>query len=215
MAENGFIKKTEFANIFLRELLLDVESANHNFRQQDTSFNRRTIIRSVFAAIEGSIWIYRTHITELAELTYELEHDQKAALLEAQYFIESNGDIKTLKKFSETLSIFRLITKVAQKIAPDIQVNFSSAGWENLKKTSQLRNRLMHPKQETDLIVELQEIESAQKALLWLLESISSVMMSVKTASSAYNMQLRDLTDQLQEGDAEVINLYRKVLSQT
>ena len=90
-----------------------------------------------------------------------------------------------------------------------------SAGWENLKKTSQLRNRLMHPKQETDLIVELQEIESAQKALLWLLESISSVMMSVKTASSAYNMQLRDLTDQLQEGDAEVINLYRKVLSQT
>lgn len=180
---------------FLQVLVADVIRAME--REPAEQSNRRDLIRASFAAIEGLVWIYRNHVEGVAK-----DIDEISPLTES-------GVTKPEDKFLTTIAMIKCTTNKAQKLSPDLKVDFGVQGWADLVKFIKIRNRITHPKTLAELHISDNDLDVAQSAFFWLLNLVGDVMKSSNEVSAKYVEKLRELSALLENGDEEALALYR------
>ncbi len=196
---------------FLRTLVGDIEHALRQVDISNTASDRRNALRSIISAMEGTAWIYRTHILSVMQGLDISTPKLEFAFSETTLFVSEQGEIKEQQRFISATSMIRLATRTAQGISQEIQIDFTSHEWQKLKDAIKLRNRITHPKNIDDLAVTLSDLQSAHEGLRWLITSLVNVMETTLKELSAYNTDAVELLGKLRAGDPDTIALYERV----
>jgi hypothetical protein len=192
-------------------LFLDVDEAMSRQAQDDTPANRRGLLRTFIAAVEGLTWMYREHVMEVAEAMGLLSDEERRALSETSYFVGEDGKISEQRRFLSTTAMVRLTARIAANCALGDQPDFGVEGWENLKQTIRVRNRITHPKAETDLMVSADDVARARSAFFWFSELMVSEMARANATLRNFSEGLGDVVRLLAAGDKTALELYRRL----
>jgi hypothetical protein len=201
-----------FRESFFRMLAEDVISALERRALHDTQSSRRDLIRTLFVAIEGSVWELREHVRDIAASIDGLSPLMAMALKETSYIVTENGRLIEQPRFIPLASMIRLVTSFAKELNPHLAVEFDGEGWADFKRSNKIRNRVTHPKSLDDLMISSEDLTIAWSGFLWIHEHVEQVMRSTNEAASKYFSALAELCAQLQSGDLAALNAYRAAL---
>jgi hypothetical protein len=194
---------------FMRTLIEDVISATHTLDVGDNQLNRRHLIRVLFAAIEGLVWTYREDILGIAKSTDTLTAKEEYAFSEVTYQVTPQGKITEQARFVPILGMFRLTTRLAQRIDTTLEVRFDDAGWNALKLATDIRNRITHPKTEADLQISDIDLKTCRAGFDWLFEVCISATMAATAAFRSYLKTFDAVLEALRSGDPETWAEYK------
>ncbi len=152
---------------FTGVLVGDVNKCHLILAAEDTQPNRRSLIRAIFAAIEGLTWQLKTNLSQTFRLS--LTHHEYAAMQEESYAVSQVGKVETVQRFIPLQTSLRLTIEIIRRLRPTYSVDFGSRGWSNLQSAIKTRNRLVHPKVLEDLEVSNSDLEKAMSAFYWML----------------------------------------------
>lgn len=186
----------------------DVRAAMERRAQADTQSSRRDVVRTIWAANEGLIWVLREHVVDCANMTHGLKSDEIAVLSETTHNVSSKGVIRAQTKYVSTLGIFRLIARIAKRINPNAAIDFGTSGWNHLSDAQKIRNRITHPKSQQDLFLSDDDIFHTELAFFWLVPQAVECMEKLNHATKDYLGELNAVFGKLQSGDSEVTKLY-------
>jgi hypothetical protein len=201
-----------FRASFFRMLAEDVISALERRALHDTQSSRRDLIRTLFVAIEGSVWELREHVLDIAKSLDDLPPLMAMALRETSYIVTENGRLIEQPRFIPLASMIKLVTAFAKELNHELAVGFAGEGWADFKRSSKIRNRVTHPKRLDDLMISSEDLTIAWSGFFWIHEHVEQVMRSTNDAASKYFSDLEDLCMQLQSGDPKALNAYRAAL---
>lgn len=196
---------------FLGSLMSDVDDAMRRQRAENSPTSRRALIRALIATVEGLAWIYREHVLHIANEIDVLTEMEKAALSETVFTVDDTGRISEQRRFLSTVAAIRLTSRIARKFAPDAEPDFGGSGWVDLKETIFLRNRITHPKEQTDLEISESDIDRAISAFHWFAEVVIDVLAASNNAFRNYAQALGEVTDLLKTGDARTLERLREI----
>ena len=198
---------------FVHILVGDVSSALERVESSDTDGHRREAVRTMFAAIEGLVWVYREHVRVVADDLGFVTPLLDLALQEKTYNVSDRGDLIELTRFIALPSMVRLSTGLAEKAFPPFKADFSHVGWSKLKKAIIVRNRLTHPKGVADLQIDQDELLTVRSGFYWLLALAIEMMDAAKTALADFNEQAHEILEALKAGDANALAEYRSAMA--
>jgi len=156
--------------LFIRTLRGDVERCKERVGKHDSQGHRRELIRAAWSAIEGSVWLLRQAVQLHLELKpfADLSLHEKSALLEQTYVVNDRGTVKAQQRFLPVPVAIRLVVATAARLNPSIDVDFQDTGWERLKRTVEVRNRIVHPRRARDLDISDEELKDCLVSYRWI-----------------------------------------------
>jgi len=196
--------KQDFFTIILEDALDAVERR----QAADTQAARRDQVRTAFIAIEGFVWVFREHIAEVANMTHGLEPEEEIVLAETSFQVGKDGKINSQSKYVPLLSMVRLVARIAKRIAPTAEVDFSGSGWNKTQEALQIRHRITHPKSRMDLMLSDADMLTIEHVLFWLPEQITVAMEHTNVAAKDYHGRFNDVLERLRASDPVVAKLY-------
>lgn len=139
-------------------------------KKSNTGVNLRSLVRAVFASIEGNI--FRLKKIAIANARHEgilLSSEDICALDEQICTINDTGKIKTRLLQIPLISNLHLITDLVARCfgVKPLVLNKLKGGWENFNKAVKIRNRLTHPKDKIDLNVSDRDLLTVMNAYRW------------------------------------------------
>jgi hypothetical protein len=197
---------------FLRILTIDVILSQMRRAENDTQSNRRELVRTMFAAIEGYVWNYRDEVRSFAESMDDLPAAREFVLLEKSYFVTEAGTVKEQPRFLTLTAMIRLVTNVAQRLCPTLKVDFGDGGWANLKAAVKARHRITHPKTIADLTISDIDIATVDRGFCWVLETSTYVLTAALTEQKYHLFALESFFAELQAGDPIAVAAYEEQL---
>lgn len=154
-------------------------------------WERRALVRSIFAFIEGVSYFLRQSLLE--QFTERLTTLEQMALGEISFNIRSNGAIQEQRAKLRTLDLIKLTIHASAKALPKAsKLECKGPEYDALARSLQVRDRLMHPKSAKNLSVSDQEIKDAVNGYGWFTLILSSIL-------AAQALELRKLVSQLAE----------------
>lgn len=189
-------------------LMTDLFSALERHRATISQSTMRDVVRTAFAAIEGTVWIFRQHVVDAARSTYGLQPAEEAALAEKTFGVSDKGRISEQTRYIPMTHVIRLTARIGNRLAPSASIDFSGADWDNLRSALSIRNRITHPKSADDLRLTESDVEYCMAALTWLADETTTMMEAANLAIHDYLGELRDVMQKLSQGDAETLALY-------
>jgi len=151
-------------------LLEDAHSAEQLLDENDTQFARRAYIRSVFAYIEGTVWILKQTCLKAKPISgnRRMSLAEYALLSEETYGLKSNGEPEVLTKFyrlpDNVKFIFGLINKLFQA---GIDLGVGKKKWDSFLKALEIRHRITHPKESLSFEISVKEILMCKEVCSW------------------------------------------------
>lgn len=201
----------DFEASFMGMLLSDVSQAMTRHRLSDSQAEKRNLVRTSFAAVEGLAWIFREHVVDVAETTDALEANERQVLTETAGIVSEQGRVFAQQRFVPFLAGIRLVARIAERLAPGTSIDFSGKDWQGFKDAVALRNRITHPKGRADLTLSDDEIAVSLDALFWFLEATSAVMEATNRTVRDYLGQLDEALRLLRNGDPAMTALYDRL----
>lgn len=189
---------------FSKILLDDILVAADRLAETNNQMHKRELVRAIFAGIEGNIWTYKEKIRKLAADIEAVDSLTLLAMDQKQYYISDNGGYSVKDTHISTKIMFRFACKVAEKINPDLSIDFGNGGWEKLNKAYDVRDRITHPKTIQDLTISIQDIATVWSATIWLTAAIGYSL----ELSYQYAEELTVIAQKLVDGDSEFLALY-------
>lgn len=197
---------------FLSILIGDVIVASDLLRTNDTAAERRNLVRSTLAGIEGLVWIARESVRDSLETLDELTPLASMALREQTYMIANNGDIIEQIRFVTLPAMIQLVCRQAARIVPDLNVRFDSVGWSQLKKAIEIRNRVTHPKSLEDLTITESDLAILSSGFSWVAATTEYVMAMIVVVQRGHLNNQRELLTLLESGDPSALQEYQAVV---
>lgn len=154
------------------ELAADVDTAKSILDAEDGPFNRRVYIRALFAYLEGSSFFMRRNAEELLKKRREfgklVNPETEFLLRDVIPSIASEGRV-VCKKHKVPFADHFAFTFRTFIEALEIQKDpFCETGWADLKKALIVRDRLTHPKLQSDVEISDQDLFYCQSGIAWL-----------------------------------------------
>jgi hypothetical protein len=193
---------------FVLTLVGDVSSAIGRRDADDTQANRRDLIRAIFAAVEGLTWSFKTEIVEIARSVDVLSSEEEQALSELSFSITSQGKIATQPRFVPLPALIRMAARLAAKINRNFIPEFDGVGWRRFRQAVKVRNRITHPKKDSDLDISDSDMEECLGALFWLLELHQNALEAATHGFRKYVQDFKHVLAKLVDGDPEITALY-------
>ena len=190
-------------------LMQDALAAIRRHAEAGDQASRRDLIRTLFSASEGLVWIFREHVSSVARQMDELEKAEATALAEVVYAVGEDGRINAQRRYVSISAAVRLCVRIACRLDKTLNIRFDESGWQDFRVFVERRNRLSHPKSQDDLLVTEAEAARCLAAFHWLVEICVSAMEATHQAGLAYRTEMRQIACLLRAGDPETIELYR------
>ncbi|WP_020606532.1 hypothetical protein [Spirosoma spitsbergense] len=137
-------------------LLHDSALAELLLETADVPFHRRTYIRTIFASIEGCVWIMKQVClyAEKSPDAPEMPISEYLLLSETEYSLKSNGDIREQARFLSLNDNLQFVTKVVNyRHSAGIELGVGTKAWQNFQDAIKIRNRITHPKSSDDVTI--------------------------------------------------------------
>ena len=200
---------------FFMILLVDAIASIERYRaaNPDEQIERRQLLRTLFSALEGFTWVYREHIRESASLIGALSAEETIALAEKSYQVTEQGKLASQPRYISMVATIRLISRIASRLSPELQLSFETADWSEFRKVVEVRNRLTHPKRKSDLNITDSDVKQCLAAFFWLLENTMQAMEATNVALKSFVQEFREILKSLQEGDPDTLEAYRRALA--
>lgn len=186
---------SEVEKSFTYIVIEDVVSARERLQLEDTPTHRRELVRAIFSAIEGLNWRLKLGVLEHARRHVELSPHEHAAMMEQTYSIDDRGIVSVSPRYLPLSSTIRLMVRQIQKYRSEYSVDFGYPGWEDLKVSINVRNRITHPKKIDDLSVTKEEISRCVSAFGWML----ALNIEVLSETNEHLKQLRGMFERYPE----------------
>ena len=168
-------------------LFEDVAEAENRLDADSTQFNRRTYIRTGFAAFEGTVWILKqlcltTHhyLVEVHNHNHpkRLTAPELAIAEEISYFLK-DGKPSAVPSFIKPKDNFRFAIDLTGRLFDlNISVDTSSSCWRDMKTFIEIRNRITHPKRDS-LTVTDNEIDLCGEVAEWFNDYFGKIIISI------------------------------------
>lgn len=146
----------------LEAIFSDVAQARSLLSIEDSQFNRRVLIRTVFSGVEAlANWMKNLSLEEYSVGVRRFSAAQLAVLRDESYYLDSSGVARAQPRFSALDANFRFaidlhLNRPQSGLALD--ADWNGPGWQNIKKGMKVRNRLTHPRLPGDLVVSEEEV---------------------------------------------------------
>lgn len=197
---------------FMALLTEDVIAARERLTVSHTQTARRDVVRASLAAIEGMIWVAREHVRTVLVSLEQLTPIADLAMRELSYTVSDRGQPIEQVRAVPLLTAVRLVVWQARIISPEISVEFSAAGWSNLRDAVNIRNRITHPKPDQDLSISDDDLAVVGSGMSWLVATVEYVMASTNLAFAHHRDLLRDTVQRLSAGDPDALAEYHAIL---
>ena len=141
-------------------------------------FCRRTLVRTLFAMIEGAVFALKQLILEEHRIIgkIELSPAERAILSEQAYDLKKSGVPRILSNYLKlksnikfTLPFYAHALGMSFEFDPPLG---KEPGWGSLCQAIEKRNRLMHPKSQDDLTVSDGDLDDTLSAASWFIEQL-------------------------------------------
>lgn len=152
-------------------LAQDVSEALARQQSEDTQFNRRVVVRALFSLTEAYGYFIRQFCLEIEHEKVRKGHpsnlERQVLLQERLPRIGSNGRIEHTPHRVGTADHLAFTLRVFADHA-GVRANFfDREGWKALKGALQVRHRLTHPKERSDVEVSNADMELCAKGYAW------------------------------------------------
>jgi hypothetical protein len=163
------------ADELLFPLLDDVEESFRLLDIQDTQFNRRTYVRTIFALFEGwSFYIRQTLIREIFKSG--LKSNDPMLIQRLSLLMDNSAtltDVGNIKLISQRIPFIKQFAFTLRSYAELVNLNpdyFVNNGWVNFRNAVSIRNRITHPRTQNDLKITQHDLDVLQEAREWFLD---------------------------------------------
>lgn len=112
------------------------------------------------------------------------------------------------------LATFRLATRIAARLNPELTVQFGKGDWDRLRSAIAIRNRITHPKKRSDLTITAKDLSISQETFYWLLDAAMKAMEAANSALHQYNAEFRVILADLRDGNPTAWVEYRAAASE-
>ncbi len=154
---------------------------------------RRSLVRAIFALVEGMTFCLRVGLLEQHE--HKLPHATVMALQELQLEIANDGLVRTKPMKSPLMSMLRLTVREYSAMYPDkLKSRCAGTNFEGLVKSVRFRDRLMHPRSIDDLSVADSEIKLAVMGMDWFQNTMAEMIL---VQAQYMQAQLKALEDKI------------------
>jgi hypothetical protein len=165
--------------------VLDVFSADLNIYRElaetdERPFWGRTIVRSLFAGIEGLCYCNKQIALAAAALkNIDLTSAEVAMLREESYRLNDKGEVESIKsKLGTVPNLAFSLRMLARARGGSYQIDTTSAGWQAFKTSIRVRDRITHPKDASDLQVTKEEVGSTMNGASWFLDTERGIILA-------------------------------------
>ncbi|MBA2113245.1 hypothetical protein [Bremerella alba] len=144
-------------------------SGGYNIDLRHTPAHKgRMLIRAIFSTIEGVVYCMKQIAASSRDLDEQLTLEELLICKEVGIDLKNNGKIKDSRmrlRFAPNLRFaFAILSKV---LAPSFSLDTSKEGWNCMIRSVEVRNRITHPKNASDLVLTPEELSTALTAYLW------------------------------------------------
>lgn len=163
------MKLTDVVEKFM-PMVDDARWAEAALVKEDSQYTRRAYIRSMFALIEGTIWVLKQSLLQALdeENTIHLSPGEREMLSDTTYELKSNGQIKEQTKYLKLTDNLKFTYSMLAKYTPiNMKLETSTVEWENFITAINIRNRITHPKTPDDISISDKEIQLCKHVTSW------------------------------------------------
>lgn len=161
----------------------DLQLARKATLNDPSEFNKRTLIRTCAALVEGLSYQLRQVTLATLKETNLLSDGELAILQETKHQLSEQGQVKEKGNFQSTLPMLLFTLRVfAKNHGASFSPNTSDNGWNSLRNAFALRDRLMHPKSFEDLHVSDEAGAEFTAGIQWWDSSVASLLAACDTA---------------------------------
>jgi len=134
-------------------------------------YRLRVLVRTLFASIEGNIAIFKQILLGCNDIkSIQLENDDLEIIIENERTI--NDKLIKPKRISLKDVVKFIFTTFAMEISKsEFKINTDSKEWQAFCDSIKLRDRLMHPKTNRDMVITNQEKNDLILASKWFFET--------------------------------------------
>jgi hypothetical protein len=167
----------------------DVDAAVLVGKANDTQFARRTLVRTVFAFIEGLTNQLSSVAAASAPTDTRVFTDgELAALREESYDVNEQGQVETRSARIPLKRRIRLAFRCYPRIhGASFSPNLGGQGWSALQDAIRIRDRLTHPKADADLSVSDGDLTLVGSASGWYQDTIVALLEACRVADAAFS----------------------------
>lgn len=160
-------------------MLEDSNWAERQLEESDSQFTRRAYVRSVFAMIEGTLWVLKQTVLNAQPEAGEVKPftlSEYALLSEITYSLKSNGESREHPKYLRLPENLRFVfTVIAKYFDPELKLAVGTRAWEDFLAAHAVRNRITHPKTPEEFDVSDAEIAICKKTTAWFYKLVLAV----------------------------------------
>jgi len=135
-------------------------------------YSRRTLVRTLFAMIEGVVFALKQRVLEEHRIgRIELSTAEYAVLAEESYDLKDSGQTKTSSNHQRPKANVKFAFPIhARALGGHFELQPSleqDPRWQSFCRSIEIRNRLVHPKSLEDLIVSDSDLKDVLDAAAW------------------------------------------------
>ena len=165
----------------------DLELARAATLGDPSEFNKRTLVRTCAALVEGLAFQLRQVTLSTLRETKLLTEGELAILRETKAQLSIQGAAEERDNFQSTLPMLLFTLRVyAKNHGASFAPNTSDNGWNCLRKAMALRDRLMHPKSYEDLVVSEEAGAEFTAGIRWWDEAIAALLAACEAADTKF-----------------------------
>lgn len=147
--------------------------------QNDTPIHRRNFIRSVCSNVEGTLnWL----MYQLSENASALTEAEKLAFKEKQIIVKDNGQVEISRLLLKTKTKIKMVFKFLAKYPGGDKLDLGDNNFNKLISSFEVRDRLMHPKNDLDLEVSETEVQEMIDGYRWYIVGYQNTLKSIEKA---------------------------------
>jgi hypothetical protein len=163
-------ERSELCALYLI-LKSDVDQCKEKLSDEYTGVWDRVYTKAIFSMVEGISFRIRQYIVSAVDAgIYSLDATSVNFLSESTYKIDSSGKIKEKDEYLVFFPGFKFTFKSFGKclgMESFVETAFGDIGFNNFKKSVEIRNRLTHPKRTQEMRVSGTELSLIQNSEEW------------------------------------------------
>ncbi|WP_413172437.1 hypothetical protein [Anabaena azotica] len=149
-------KEFQYWVAYLLDLMLDLKNAENLFNNKDDNFSRRTYIRTLFATIDGTLYL-------LKQIVLIETLDKPNVLQESDNHFLKKTNIGQKENFKSTIGI----VEKTFDIQLDIETHKHNEEWRDFLTAINIRNTVTHPKRKEEFVITDDNIQLIIRVSKW------------------------------------------------
>jgi hypothetical protein len=159
----------------------DAGQAENNVDAEDTQYNRRVMVRALFAMIEGTIFFLKQTALATSTIKKDVLTTGELILLQDQTAeINTKGEAKLKTKYIRLQDNLKFTSLILGKLyGITIELRIDRKDWKNFSEAIAIRHRITHPKSTEDFLINDTNLQTIREVSSWFCDLTVHAVMGI------------------------------------